>query len=74
MIWSETGINIIKGFDMDTVCSSMKDKYNKAIDKHGFLGSTYYGSFDELHSLDKEAFYQNFDYLDLKHDDSQLLS
>ena len=57
MLWTETGINILKGFDMDTVCLSMKEKYNKSSDKKGFLGSTYYKTFDELNDLDKEALY-----------------
>jgi len=57
MLWTETGINILKGFDMDTVCLSMKEKYNKSSDKIGFLGSTYYTTFDELIDLDKEALY-----------------
>ena len=61
MVWIDTGINMIKGFDMDTVCNSMKNKYLKSIDKHGFLGYTYYGTFDELNNLDKEALYQYFD-------------
>ena len=65
MLWTETGINILKGFDMDTVCLSIKDKYNKSGDKQGFLGSTYFTTFDELFDLDKEALYQHFDYLDL---------
>jgi len=57
MLWTETGINILKGFDMDTVCLSMKEKYNKSSDKKGFLGSTYYTNFAELNDLDKEALY-----------------
>ncbi len=74
MPWSETGINMINGFDMETVCNSMKDKYMKTSDKQGFLGSTYYASFDDLHDLDKEALYQYFDSLNLKHSESNILS
>ena len=52
----------------------MKEKYIKSIDKHGFVGSTYYATYNEMSDLDKEALYQYFDFLDLKHMESQLLS
>ncbi len=65
---------MLKGFDMDTVCVSIKEKYNKSADKIGFLESTYFTVFDELNDLDKEALFKHFDYLDLKDQDSQLMS
>ena len=61
MLWQDHGINMIKGFDTETAAQSLKNRYAQSDDKQNFLGSTYYSSFDELHSLDRESIIQIFE-------------